>query len=131
MARKYKQGIYIDGVYFDIPLVSVKRNFEFLDKYAERNEAGDLLRELIGVFCNYTMSFGTIDDDDLYEALVDKLSEAVPFHDFILPSTKKSFAFRGYISSLSDEMEKIESDTVKFKGLTCKYTAKTPFRRPS
>ena len=130
MAKKYKQGIYIDGIYFDIPLISVKRNFEFLDKYAERNEAGKLLRELIGVFCNYTMSFGTIDDDDLYEALVDKLSEAVPFHDFVLPSTKKSFAFRGYISSLADEMEKIESDTVKFKALTCKYIAEEPFRRP-
>lgn len=128
---KYKQGIYIDGIYFDVPLVSVKRNFEFLDKYAERNEFGELLRGLIGVYCNYTMNFGVIDDDDLYEKLIDKLTEPVEFHDFTLPSTKKMYAFRGYISSLSDEMEKIQSDTVKFKGLTCKYIAKKPFRRPS
>lgn len=127
----YKQGIYIDGIYYDIPLVSVKRNFEFLDKFAERNESGELLRELIGVFCNYTMNFGVIDDDDLYERLVDKLSEPVEFHDFTLPSTKKQYSFRGYVSSLADEMEKIESDTVKFKGLTCKYIAKSPSRRPS
>ena len=130
MARTYKQGIYIDGEYFDIPLISVKRNFEFLDKYAERNESGKLLRELIGVFCNYTMNFGTINDDDMYESLVNKLSEPVPFHDFILPSTKTQFSFRGYVSSLADEMEKIESDTVKFKGLTCKYIAEEPMRRP-
>lgn len=131
MAKKYKQGIYIDGIYFDIPLISVKRNFEFLDKYAERNESGDLIRELIGVFCNYTMNFGIIDDDDLYEALVNKLSEPVEFHDFVIPSTKNQYVFRGYISFLSDEMEKIESDTVKFKGLTCKYIAKAPFRTPA
>ena len=109
----------------------MKRNFEFLDKFAERNESGELLRELIGVFCNYTMNFGVIDDDDLYERLVDKLSEPVEFHNFTLPSTKGQYSFRGYVSSLADEMEKIESDTVKFKGLTCKYIAKSPSRRPS
>ena len=127
---EYTQGIYIDNEYFDVPLISVKRNFDFLDKFAERTEDGDLKRELIGVYCNYTMTFGTIDNDDLYEALIEKLSEAVEFHEFILPSIKKKYTFIGYVSSLADEMEKIESDTVKFKGLTCKYIAKKPFKVP-
>lgn len=127
----YTQGIYIDGAYFDVPLVAVKRNADFLDKYAEREEeTGDLLRELIGVYLNYTLSFGTIDDDNLYERLFNKLTEPVEFHDFTLPSTKGSYSFGGYISSVSDEMEKIMDDTVKFKGLTCKYTAKAPWRTP-
>ena len=127
---EYKQGIYIDGVFFDVPLVSVKRNFDFLDKFAERTEDGDSKRELIGVYANYTINFGTIDDDDTYEALVDKLTEPVEFHDFKLPSTKRTYSFRGYVSSLGDEMLKIEKETVKFKGLTCKYIAKAPFRKP-
>lgn len=127
----YTQGIYIDGMYFDVPLVSVKREAKVLDKYAEREEeSGDLLRELIGVYLNFTMNFGTIDDDDLYERLFDKLTEPVAFHDVTLPSTKKSYSFRCYVSSVSDEMEKILDDTVKFKGLTCKYIAKAPWRTP-
>ncbi len=127
----YTQGIYIDDMYFDVPLVSVKREAKVLDKYAEREEdTGDLLRELIGVYLNYTMNFGTIDDDDLYERLFDKLTEPVAFHDVTLPSTKKSYSFRCYVSSVSDEMEKILDDTVKFKGLTCKYIAKAPWRTP-
>lgn len=127
----YTQGIYIDGMYFDVPLVSVKREAKVLDKYAEREEdTGDLLRELIGVYLNYTMNFGTIDDDDLYERLFDKLTEPVAFHDVTLPSTKKSYTFKCYVSSVSDEMEKIMDDTVKFKGLTCKYIAKAPWRTP-
>ena len=127
----YTQGIYIDGMYFDVPLVSVKREAKVLDKYAEREEdTGDLLRELIGVYLNYTMNFGTIDDDDLYERLFDKLTEPVAFHDVTLPSTKKSYTFKCYVSSVSDEMEKILDDTVKFKGLTCKYIAKAPWRTP-
>lgn len=128
---EYTQGIYIDGMYFDVPLVSVKREAKVLDKYAEREEeSGDLLRELIGVYLNFTMNFGTIDDDDLYERLFDKLTEPVAFHDVTLPSTKKSYSFRCYVSSVSDEMEKILDDTVKFKGLTCKYIAKAPWRTP-
>ena len=128
---EYTQGIYIDGTYFDVPLVSVKREAKFLDKYAEREEeTGDLLRELIGVYINYTMNFGTIDDDDTYEKLWDILTQPVAFHDVTLPSTKRHYTFRCYISSVSDEMEKILDDTVKFKGLTCKYIAKAPARTP-
>lgn len=128
---EYTQGIYIDGTYFDVPLVSVKREAKFLDKYAEREEeTGDLLRELIGVYINYTMNFGTIDDDDTYEKLWDILTQPVAFHDVTLPSTKRQYTFRCYVSSVSDEMEKILDDTVKFKGLTCKYIAKAPARTP-
>lgn len=128
---EYTQGIYIDGTYFDVPLVSVKREAKFLDKYAEREEeTGDLLRELIGVYINYTMNFGTIDDDDTYEKLWDILTQPVAFHDVTLPSTKRHYTFRCYVSSVSDEMEKILDDTVKFKGLTCKYIAKAPVRTP-
>ena len=46
---EYTQGIKIDGISYDVPLVSIKRTAEFLDKYAERTEDGDLKRELIGV----------------------------------------------------------------------------------
>ncbi len=31
---EYTQGIRIDGIYFDVPLVSIKRTADFLDKYA-------------------------------------------------------------------------------------------------
>ena len=96
---EYTQGIIIDGITYDVPLVSVKRNFDVLDKYAERNEEnGDLLREILGVYANYDMAFGVIDDDDTYEGLIDKLTEPTEFHDFVLPSTKGDFSFRGYIS---------------------------------
>ena len=127
---QYNQGITIDGQYFDVPLISLKRSADFLDKYAERTEDGDMKRELIGVFINYQMAFGTIDDDDTYEKLFDKLTEPVEFHDFELPTTKGKYAFRGYISSVSDEVYKIKGNTAKFKGLQCRYTSKKPARVP-
>ena len=42
----FTRGIYIDGEYFNIPIVSIKRNADFLDKFAERVETGELQREL-------------------------------------------------------------------------------------
>lgn len=127
---KFTQGISIDGILYDIPLVSIKRTADFLDKYAERTEDGDLKRELIGVYYNYQMSFGVIDDDVTYSALFDRLTEPVEFHDFILPTTGGQYSFRGYVSSVSDEIEKILEDTAKFKGLQCKFIAKKPARAP-
>ena len=124
------QGIKIDNVYFDVPMVSIKRTADFLDKYAERTEDGDLKRELIGVYFNYQMTFGTIDDDALYQMLFDKLTEPVEFHDFEVPTTNGICSFRGYISGVSDEIEKILNNTAKFKGLQCKFTAKKPSRTP-
>lgn len=127
---EFTQGIKIDGISYDVPLISIKRTAEFLDKYAKRTEDGDLKRGLIGVYFNYRMAFGTIEDDDLYEKLWDTLTEPVEFHDFTLPTVKGTYSFRGYISEVSDEIEKILSNTAKMKGLQCKFTAKKPAKRP-
>lgn len=101
-----------------------------MDKYATRAESGVLKRKLIGVYYNYTADFGTIDDDTLYSKLYDKLTEPVEFHEISLPTTGGTYSFTGYISSVSDEIEKVLSDTAKFKNLTCKFTAKAPARKP-
>lgn len=128
MMAKYTQGISIDGMSFDIPLISIKRTADFLDKYANRTEDGDLKRDLIGVYFNYQLNIGTIDDADTYELLWNKLTEPVEFHDFLLPDLKGTYSFRGYISSVSDEIEKVLSTGAQFKGLTCKFTSKKPAR---
>ena len=50
--------LYIDGIGYKIDVLSVKRTADFLDKYAERTENGDLERELIGVYFNYKLQLG-------------------------------------------------------------------------
>lgn len=129
---EFHKGIIIDGTLFDIPMVSLKRNANFLDKYAERVESGDLERELIGVYYNYTLTVGTSSDfgDTDYDEFWDKMTEPVEFHDISVPTKKGYYTFRGYISSVSDEYEKILDKDAMFKGFTCKFTAKSPARTP-
>lgn len=129
---KFEKGIKVDGVHFDIPMVSLKRNADFLDKYAERTEDGELHRELIGVYYNYTLTVGDSDafGDTDYNAFWDKMTEPVEFHDISMPTKTGYYTFRGYISSVSDEYKKILNNEAEFTGFTCKFTAKSPARRP-
>lgn len=130
---KFQKGIIVDGIFFDIPMVSLKRSADFLDKYAERTEDGELQRELIGVYYNYTLTAGTSSDfgDTDYDAFWDKMTEPVEFHDISIPLKNGYYTFRGYISSVSDEYKKILDNEAEFTGFTCKLTAKSPTRRPN
>lgn len=124
MANTYTQGIYVDNTFFDIPIVSLQRTADFLDKYAERTEEGDLKRELIGVYFNYSLSIGTVNDVALYKRFWDKMTEPTEFHDFKLPDSDGTYSFRGYISSISDTVQKICRDKTVYTGFTCKLTSK-------
>lgn len=129
---KFQKGIKVDGTYFDIPMVSLKRNADFLDKFAQRVESGDLERELIGVYYNYTLTAGTSSDfgDTDYDAFWDKMTEPVEFHNISIPIKNGYYTFRGYISSVSDEYKKILDNKAEFTGFTCKFIAQKPARTP-
>lgn len=129
---KFEKGIRIDGTHFDIPMVSLKRSADFLDKYAERTEDGDLKRELIGVYYNYTLTVGDSDafGETDYDAFWDKMTEPVEFHEISIPTKSGYYTFTGYISSVSDEYKKILDNESEFKSFTCKFTAKQPSRTP-
>ncbi len=129
---RFQKGIKVDGIHFDIPMVSLKRTADFLDKYAERTEDGELHRELIGVYYNYTLTVGTstaFGDTD-YDAFFMKMTEPVEFHEISVPVRGGYYTFTGYISSVSDEYKKILENEAEFAGFTCRFTAKSPARRP-
>lgn len=128
----FEKGIRIDGTHFDIPMVSLKRDANFLDKFAERVESGDLERELIGVYYNYTLTVGDSDafGETDYDAFWDKMTEPEEFHNISIPTANGYYTFKGYISSVSDEYEQIMDGKARFKGFTCKFTAKSPARTP-
>lgn len=125
----FTQGIKIDNIYFDIPMVSLKRNADVLDKYANRTEDGDLKREIIGVYYNFTLTVGVVENPVLYQSLWDKLTEPTEFHTVELPDINGVYRFTAYISSVSDEYMKVKSNSASFQGLTAKFTAKSPARR--
>jgi len=116
-----------DEIYNVAVLTGLKRNADFLDKYAERTDDGDLQRELIGVYFNYKgirFTKQTDNNYDEYERLYDKLTEAEEFHDIKIGNQ----SFRAYFSGVNDEMYLYKNDRPYYKNLTVNFTAKTPSR---
>lgn len=118
----------IDGEIYNIKVkVGVTRNANFLDKYANRVEDGDLKRELIGVYFNYkNINFERQKDSNYseYNRLYDKLTEAEEFHDIDIAG----FKFRAYFSDVTDKMYLYKDGKPYFKDLTVNFTAKKPAR---
>lgn len=120
--------LIIDTVVYQVPILELKRKADILDKYAYRTEDGELHREVIGTYHNFSLKIGTVDDMELYNTLFDVLSAPVPSHQVELPNDHVSF--RGYFSSVQDEVKRVRQDGTIYKGLTCNLTAMVPRRRP-
>lgn len=118
----------IDGSVYKIPVeTKVKRQVEFLDKYAKRSEDGDLKRKIAGVYKNYTMSFSEKQTDSNYSEynrLFDKLSEPEEFHTVKIGN----YNFVCYITGVSDEMYLYKNNREYYQGLKAEFIAKAPWR---
>ena len=117
--------IVIDGTTFDIPVTGIKRNAEFLDKFAERTEDGILHRELIGVYFNYSLEFGRTNDTTEYAALWEKLTEPEEFHTVVVPDLDAT-----PLTFTADELRKDTTAKTFWKNLRVNFIAKEPTRTP-
>jgi predicted ATP-grasp superfamily ATP-dependent carboligase len=123
--------IVIDSTTYDVPVISIKRKADFLDKFAERTEDGILHRELIGVYKNYELAFGRTTNTTAYAALWAKLTEAVEFHTVTVPDLDgASFTFTAYFASVSDELQRTTSAKTFWKHLTVNFIAQAPALTP-
>ena len=119
-------SIIIDGTTYPVPVQSLKRTADFLDKYAERTEDGILHRELIGVYFNYTIQFGRAANTADYAALWQKITEATEFHTVTVPDETGDFTFTAYFASVSDEASKIKGAVNFWHNLTVQFIAQEP-----
>lgn len=116
--------IIIDGVSYNVAIAEVKRKADILDKSAYRTEDGDLHREVIGTYYNYSLAIGVINNDDLYNELFEVLTDPVEYHEVTLPHD--NVMFQAYFSSVQDEVVRLTDTGAKFKGLSCNLIAKKP-----
>nr|DAH89214.1 MAG TPA: hypothetical protein [Caudoviricetes sp.] len=117
----------IDGQSYNVDVVSVKRKGDFLDKFAERTEAGVLERELIGAYFNYQLKLGPNADAGEYDRLWEKLTEAEEFHTVEVPyGAHGIYSFRAYFSDVADELLCRQAGTNRWHNLTVNFTSKAP-----
>lgn len=123
-------SITIDGTTYDVPIKTLKRKAEFLDKYAERTEDGVLHRELIGTYYNYELQAGmSANNSTDYAALWVKLTEPVASHSIVLPDESGTLTFDCYFAGISDDVDRTGA-TNYFRNLSFSVIAVSPARTP-
>lgn len=127
MKEKY-DFIVIDGIIFNIGVYAeIKEAADFLDKYANRTDDGDLKRELIGVYFNFSdIKFEPQTDRnyDEFERLWNKLTEPEEFHTIKIAN----FEFKAYFSNVSRVIYGFSNGRAYRKNMTVNFTAKRPAR---
>lgn len=123
-----RKTILIDGQGFGVGITRIDRKVNILDKYAKRTLDGDLKREILGIYFNYTVSFGPFWDMQEYSRLFNKLVERKEFHTITIPDNKTIYTFTGYISGVSDSIIYVDYDNGKryISGLKCSFVSKVP-----
>lgn len=120
--------IVIDGIVYNIGVYAdIKEVADFLDKYANRTDDGDLKRELIGVYFNFSdIKFESQTDSnyDEFERLWNKLTEPEEFHDIKIAN----FEFRAYFNNVSRVIYGYLNNRAYRKDMTVNFTAKKPAR---
>lgn len=120
--------IQIDGNTYNVPIISLVRKAEFLDKYATRTENGDMQRELIGVYFNYQLKLGVGMDAQAYDAFWEKVTEPQEFHSVSVPYGRGIRTFHAYFASVQDELLLDKGGERIFTGMTVNFIAKSPAR---
>jgi hypothetical protein len=118
--------IIVDGNTYDVPVISLRRTADVLDKSAFRTEDGTLHRELIGVYYNYQLQFGRTLNVSEYAAFWNKITEAVPFHEVTVPDESGNYTFTAYVANVSDELVKSTNAANFWRNLTVNFIAKAP-----
>ena len=117
--------IKIDNISFDLNIVSLQEEDTFVDKYAERTESFDLERELVGLFINYRVKLGDIQDKTEAQNFLNKIREVVPFHEVELPFDDTTLKFKAYITGITRGLLSTTKGN-RWGGYEIRFIAKTP-----
>jgi len=117
--------IKIDGISFDLNILSLQEEDTFVDKYAERTESYDLERELIGLFINYRAKLGNIQDEVQAQRFINKIREVVPFHEVEMPFDNTTLKFKAYITGITRNLLNTVGGN-RWGGYEVRFIAKAP-----
>lgn len=124
--------LIVDGREYDVDVRSITRKFQVLDgSKATRVMTGNMIRDIIGSFYNYTMEIETerlnrVEYDDLYE----KLSAPVDSHRVTVPYGQITIEDDFYVTAGEDVVKAEDKNGRTWSGLSIDFVTMAPLRRP-
>jgi len=124
----------IDRVeYPSVYVTKLTRSFNILDgENAGRVKIGDMVRDVIGTYYNYSMELDTSEASLAeYDALYEVLSSPDDYHTVVVPYGQTTLEFKAYITNGDDELLSMENKRNLWGKLKVNFIAMQPQRRPS
>jgi len=127
------KGLTLDGVFYKLHVSSLKRHFQVLDgENAERADAGNIIRDVIGTYYNYSMTIeNAVDTRSDYDAFYEEISAPVESHILTVPYAQGTMTFEAYVTAGEDNLELMDEDGTDWNGLTVQFIACEPKRVPA
>ena len=116
---------------FTVGLVSLSRNFRIDEKYRVTTEDGQIRREIRGIYTDYSVVIGDVDQAQ-YDLLIDALTSSEESQIVTLPYGRNgTVTFRAAFESISDGISYIDEDSngndeYFWDDLNITFTAFTP-----
>ena len=123
----------IDGIEYGAIVTALKRSFEVTDgKNAGRTLDGNMHRDLIGTYYNYSISVMTDRMTQAkYNQLYEVISSPTESHDIVIAYGNETLTFKAYVTQGTDDLLRQYSETNRYWGnLSFNFIAMEPQRRP-
>lgn len=124
--------IKVDGYEFDVGIISIQRKARVLDGNNTGNTlSGRMIRDIIGTYYDYTVSFGTSKLSAVaYDALYELLTAPIESHSITVPYGQSTKTFNAYITEASDTLKSMSGSVNTWGSLSLDFTAMEPMRMP-
>lgn len=118
----------MDGVEYNVNVMSLTRKFSVLDSgESGRTQNGEMYREPIGTYYNYTMTVREKDGDRAsFDAFWEAVSQPVTNHVCQFPYNQVTLTQRMYVTSGEQEIRRINQNHTDWGELAINFIAMSP-----
>ncbi len=122
------QVFLMDGIAYNVSVTALTRKFSVMDTdKSGRTQDGQMYRDVIGTFYNYTM---TVTQQGSDAASLDAFWEAISAprvsHACVFPYGQKTLTQRMYVTSGEQELQRMEAEKNRWGEITVNFIAMGP-----
>lgn len=118
----------MDGIEYNIDVISLERSFTVMDSSkANRTQSGEMYRDPVGTYYNYTMTVAERDGDpDSLDAFWDAVSQPVDSHVCVFPYNQETLTQRMYVTSGKQQIRRINERNTSWGDISLNFIAMIP-----
>ena len=122
------QVFQMDGIAYNVDVLSLVRKFSVMDTdKSGRTQDGQMYRDVVGTFYNYTMTVGVRGNDvQALEAFWEAISGPVESHVCVFPYGQKTLTQRMYVTGGEQELKLIRGGVNHWDSVSVNFIAMGP-----